>query len=574
MRWDLIEKFEVLKKGEYAVAVKSFTGREDFFSEHFPDDPLVPEPLFVEMIAQAGGVLFGLGLDFKKEVILAKILHASFSRPVRPPCSFRVEARIDEEREEGAWVSGSVKLGDETIAKASILLVTIDSLAENKKKVVFNDDFLEHFDVYNVARASEERSLSKRVVITGLGAITAIGEGAEVLWQAAIESKSGIQTARVDEHLELAGGFIKDFDPEKFVTQPKALKVMARDIQLAVAAASLALDDANAKNLSESHERYGVIVGSGVLNHELDELAYSIQSSLGDDGNLNLRKFGSEGMSALFPLWLLKYLPNMPACHISILFDFEGPNNTLTTGASAGLQAVGEACRIIQRGAADVMLAGAAESKVNPVGMSQYQVLGVLNETNGCDPRKAYRPFDASAGGFVVGEGSGFLVLEELEHAKKRGAKIYAEITGFGSSGYSGQKLAMQAALKEAKISAEGLDYLQASGLGIAKEDALEARAIQDVFNGSSSGLWVSASKPVMGFTGFSSGTLDLIISTLSLKNQLIPPTMNFERSAQDLGFRLVKDKPLKKTVRHAMTNAFGFNGQCVSMVTKAYEGN
>ena len=157
MRWDLIEKFEILKKGEYAAAVKSFTGREDFFSEHFPGHPLVPEPLFVEMIAQAGGVLFGLGLDFKKEVILAKILNASFFRAVRPPCSFWVEVRIDEEREEGAWISGFVKQGDETIAKASILLVTIDSLEANKKKIVFNDDFLEHFDVYNVAKASEGR---------------------------------------------------------------------------------------------------------------------------------------------------------------------------------------------------------------------------------------------------------------------------------------------------------------------------------------------------------------------------------------------------------------------------------
>ena len=157
MRWDLIEKFEILKKDDYAVAVKGFSGREDFFSEHFPGNPLVPEPLYVEMIAQAGGVLFGLGLDFKKEVILAKILSASFFRPVKPPCSFLVEACIDDAREEGARISGSVKLGDETIAEASVLLVTIDSLEENKKKIVFNDDFLEHFDVYNVAKASEGR---------------------------------------------------------------------------------------------------------------------------------------------------------------------------------------------------------------------------------------------------------------------------------------------------------------------------------------------------------------------------------------------------------------------------------
>ncbi len=156
MRWDLIERFEFLKKGESALALKSFSGDEDFFLEHYPGDAVVPEPLLIEMIAQAGGVLYGLGLDFKKEVILAKIMDANFSQLVRPPCSFIIEARIDDEREEGAWISGTVKRGDDVIAEASILLVTIDSL-ENKKKIVFNDDFLQHYDVYNIAKASEER---------------------------------------------------------------------------------------------------------------------------------------------------------------------------------------------------------------------------------------------------------------------------------------------------------------------------------------------------------------------------------------------------------------------------------
>ena len=155
MRWDLIDEFSVLKKWELSRASKEFTGEEDFFAEHHPGAPSVPEPLFIEMIAQAGGVLFGLGFDFKKEVILAKIIDANFFQPVQPPCSFLIEARIDDEREEGAWISGAVKLGNETVAEASVLLVTIDSLEKNKKKVIFNDDFLQHFDIYNIAKASE-----------------------------------------------------------------------------------------------------------------------------------------------------------------------------------------------------------------------------------------------------------------------------------------------------------------------------------------------------------------------------------------------------------------------------------
>ena len=157
MRWDLIEEFETLKKGKVAKALRSFSGQEDFFAEHFPDNPLVPEPLFLEMIAQAGGVLFGLGLDFKKEVILAKILKAEFFGAVKPPCCLMIEARLDEEREEGAWISGTVRSSGKTVAEAVILLITMDALQDNKTKIVFNDDFLEHFDIYNVAKASEER---------------------------------------------------------------------------------------------------------------------------------------------------------------------------------------------------------------------------------------------------------------------------------------------------------------------------------------------------------------------------------------------------------------------------------
>jgi 3-hydroxyacyl-[acyl-carrier-protein] dehydratase len=156
MRWDLIDKFHVLKKGSHSVAEKSFSGEEDFFLEHHPGRPLVPEPLFVEMIAQAGGVLLGLTIDFKKEVILAKIASAAFARAVAPPCRFEVEARLDEAREEGAWVEGRVLQDGRPVAEAKILLVTIDSLGENnKKQIVFTESFLKHFDVYEIARLSE-----------------------------------------------------------------------------------------------------------------------------------------------------------------------------------------------------------------------------------------------------------------------------------------------------------------------------------------------------------------------------------------------------------------------------------
>lgn len=411
-------------------------------------------------------------------------------------------------------------------------------------------------------------------MITGLGAMTALGEGATSLFQAACAGRTGIgllDYAGASESFRFPAGFIRDFSPEKYVTQRKALKVMARDIQLAVAGASLAMTDSGILETTFDKQRFGLIVGSGVLNHELDELAYSVQNSLDDKGQLDLAKFGEAGLSALFPLWLLKYLPNMSACHISILFDLQGMNNTITTGASAGLQAVGEAFHIIQRGDADLMLAGGAESKVNPVGISQYKIMGALSE-NATDAQSAYRPLDAKAKGFVVGEGAGFLVLEELEHAQKRGATIYAEIAGFGSSFQGGRKQAMEAALKAAGIKTNDVRYLQASGLGIPEEDRKESQAIYDVFNGNGKNLYVSASKSLTGFTGFSAGSLDLILSTLALYNDTIPPVLNYTQSEKDWGFQVVKDKSLPQKMNAAMTNAFGFNGQAVSVVTKAMD--
>ncbi len=414
--------------------------------------------------------------------------------------------------------------------------------------------------------------MKKRAVITGLGSITALGEGSDALWNALVENRSGIDIISFDSNggWKGLGARVPGFVPEKYVPQKKALKVMARDIQLAVAGASLAMTDAGIAPVTLP-DRAGVIVGAGVLNHELDELAFSIHSSLGEGGQLDMKRFGSEGLASLFPLWLLKYLPNMPACHISIIFNLQGLSNTLTTGPSAGLQAVGEALRIIQRGDADVMLAGGAESKLNPVGLSQYKALGVLAETNG-HPHAVYRPFDAQSGGLVVGEGAGFIVVEELEHARKRNAKIYAEIIGYGCSSNSGQQIAIEAALADAGITSHDLQYLQACGLGLPAEDRSEMQAIQHVFNGSRQNLYVGVSKPAVGFTGFASGALDLVISTLALKKQTVPPSMNLRPDKSEMGFKVASNGPLKNKMGHAMTNAFGFNGQSVSLITKTYE--
>ncbi len=414
----------------------------------------------------------------------------------------------------------------------------------------------------------------KRVVITGLGAITAAGEGSSALWEAVKSGCSAIDAIHFQDSgqgWDAIGARIANFEAEKYVTQRKSLKVMARDIQLAVAGASLAMEDSKLKKDGYDCDRFGVIMGSGVLNHELDELAYSVANSLGDDKQLDIKKFGDAGLSSLFPLWLLKYLPNMPACHISILFDLRGMNNTITVGASGGLQAIGEALRIIQRGDADLMLAGGAESKLNPVGLSQYKILGALCGDTAGDPKKIYKPFHQNSKGFVVGEGAAFLVLEELGHAQKRGAKIYAEVLGFGASYRDGHSIAMNSALKDAKISSDQIHYLQASGIGIQREDQREMEAIREVFGQHSKNLQVSASKPIIGFTGFSAGALDLVISTMALGEQRVPPTLNYEKTIQETGFKISSQVMVSQSMECAMTNAFGFNGQTASIITRVF---
>jgi 3-oxoacyl-[acyl-carrier-protein] synthase II len=412
--------------------------------------------------------------------------------------------------------------------------------------------------------------VKRRVVVTGLGALASSGEGAPSLWEAVVEQRTAIgMLSHFGENWQVPGAWIQNFEPDKYIAQRKSIKVMARDIQLAMGAAKLAMDDSKVEGYVESRQRFGVVIGSGVLDHELDELLPCLQNALDDKKNINLKKFGSEGISALFPLWLLKYLPNMPACHISVNFNLQGINNTLTTGVSAGLSAVGESFRIIQRNSADAMLAGASESKTNPVGIAQYGILGGLLDFNKANIKTAYKFFDTESDGFIVGEGAGFVVLEEYERAQKRNAKIYGEIVGFGSSSMNGQKIAMEKALSDAGISKKEITYIQAAGLGLAQDDLKEISAIQEVFGPEAKNIFVTGSKPVIGFTGFASGILDFIISSVALTKHMIPPAMNLNKPAVKWDFTVPTHAPVSKEIKHVMINAFGFNGQCASVVIK-----
>ena len=423
----------------------------------------------------------------------------------------------------------------------------------------------------------------RRVAVTGIGLVTPCGLGWKPYWQAVSEARSHIRTLSsfsLNGFPSKFAGEIPDFKPADFVKHRKLLKVMSREIQLAVAASWLALEDGGFAALGEAdRERFGVSIGTGIINNDLDEMGIGIRQGFDSEGQFHMAKFGAEGLPSLYPLWFLKYLPNMPACHISISHNLKGPSNTVTTSSAAGAQAIGEAAQVIERGDADLMLAGSTDSKVNAMGISRFQLLGLLSTRNHVADR-AYCPFDQNHDGIVLGEGAGLLVLEEWEHAHSRGARIYAEIVGYGSAAdfncdprsgedFKGKRAAMMRAMETAEVEPSSIDFVMANGSGIPQEDVQEARAIEHAFGTSLGRLRVTGVKPVTGHLVYGSGAVEVAASILSLRELVIPPLMNLEAPdpACDLPFVTGKAEPL--AVRHALLNSFGFGGQNASLVLR-----
>jgi 3-oxoacyl-[acyl-carrier-protein] synthase II len=270
--------------------------------------------------------------------------------------------------------------------------------------------------------------MSRRVVVTGFGAIAPNGLDAEAFWKSCLEGRSGvdrIQSFDAGEYPVSIAGEVRDFNARPFVRSPKSLKLMGRNIRFGVAAAKMAMQNAGLEESAPDPERFGVVMGSGIVPTDLEELAGAVEISLDENRKFDVRLFGEKGQKALFPLWLLKHLPNMVAAHISIENNAQGPNNTIVTACSASTQALGEAARIIERGDADVMLSGGADSRVDPLSVVAYALLGAVS-TAERPPQQVSRPFDKDRDGFVLGEGAAVLVLESEEHARARGANSLA----------------------------------------------------------------------------------------------------------------------------------------------------
>jgi 3-oxoacyl-[acyl-carrier-protein] synthase II len=423
---------------------------------------------------------------------------------------------------------------------------------------------------------------SRRAVLTGAGLITPVGQDVGSFWAALREGRSGVRPIRTFDTSGLPvhfAGEIADFDAKNFVDKKdrRSLKVMARTIQLAVAGAQRALDDGKVDKTKLDPTRFGVEFGAGLIASELPELVDAARASANcEPGKVDLEKWGEAGLPAIQPLWMLKYLPNMLACHISILHDAQGPNNSITENDAAGLLAMGEAYRILQRDGADFFLVGGAESKMNPLSLARQCLFEPLSHRNE-EPEKACRPFDRRRDGIVLGEGAGVFVLEDLGHAQKRGARVYAEVVGFGAAfdrkmTGDGVARAVRAALADAGIGPEEVDHVNAHGLSTRESDTAEARGLQAVFGGCREPVPVLAPKSYLGNLGAGGSTTELAASVLALSEGLLPPTLNYEEPDPDCPVAVAAGSPRPVTRRHVVKVSFTQMGQCAALVLRRWQ--
>jgi 3-oxoacyl-[acyl-carrier-protein] synthase II len=428
----------------------------------------------------------------------------------------------------------------------------------------------------------------RRVVITGIGVISPIGIGSKAFWENLIAGKVGVRRiARFDPggFASQIGGEVPEYRIGDYVPKHyrKATKVMARDIELAVVAADDAFKDAGLKSRAYTETpdidgaRFGCNIGAGLISVDLDELTTAM-STARDGNRLDLQKWGRDGMNQLTPLWLLKYLPNMLACHVTIIHGLKGPSNTITCSDASSHLAIGEAFRTIQRGDADLAICGGAETKVQPMGLMRQCLLKRATETRNDSPETAVRPFDAGASGTAVGEGGGLFILEEFEHATKRGAKIYAELVGFGASqdthkvtepaptGDSYGK-AIAKALADANTPPAAVDLLVPCGLGIPSHDRAELNGLTSVFGGGLARIAMAPLKSRTGNLAAGSG-VDAAAAVLALHHNKIPAAINTDKPVGGVSLNVAAEARDAK-INVSVSSVYSLGGQNAALVFK-----
>lgn len=399
----------------------------------------------------------------------------------------------------------------------------------------------------------------RRVVVTGVGAVTPLGIGVGPTWEGVLAGRSGVSLITKFDPAEFStriAAEIKGFRPEDFI-EKKEIKRMDPFIHIAMAAAHLAMEDSGLSIGEELAPRVGVYVGSGLGG--LTTLEHYHKAYI------------EGGVRKISPFFIPMLISNLAPGHIAMKYGAKGPNITTTTACAASSHAIGEAFEAIRRGVCDAVIAGGSESTITPMGLGGFCAMKALSTRNGA-PNEASRPFDKDRDGFVMGEGSAILILEELETAKKRGAKIYAELCGYGASadayhvtapapGGEGAVRCMQAALADARVRPEEVDYINAHGTSTPYNDLYETLAIKTVFKDHAKKLMVSSTKSMTGHLLGAAGAIESVFSVLALRDGTIPPTINYTTPDPECDLDYVPNQARRHPIRYALSNSFGFGG-------------
>lgn len=410
-----------------------------------------------------------------------------------------------------------------------------------------------------------------RVVVTGIGLITALGTGIEKSWKRIIDGETGIAKIEsydaTDMPVQIAAE-VKDFDPTAFGIEKKEIKKLARNTQFAIAATKMALEDSKLVIDESNAEEVGVIVSSGIGGIEIFEAQH--QTML------------EKGVKRISPFTIPAMIANMASGNIGIYFGAKGPNKSIVTACAAGTHSVGDAFELIKNGRAIAMIAGGTEASITPFAMNAFANMKALSTRND-EPEKASRPFSADRDGFVMGEGAGILILEELEHAKARGAKIYAEVVGYGETcdayhitapadGGEGAARAFKMALKEGNIALEDVTYINAHGTSTPANDKNETAAIKAAFGEHAKDLMVSSTKGATGHGLGAAGGIEAVIIAKAISEGIVPPTINYDNPDENCDLNYVPNKAVEKEINVAMSSSLGFGGHNAVIAMRKYK--
>ncbi len=424
----------------------------------------------------------------------------------------------------------------------------------------------------------------RRVVVTGMGMVTPVGRDLESTWSALLEGRSGVGTIGLFDARTFPtriAAEVKDFRLGDYLDDPNRWAEHSRNSQFALAAAKMAMKDSGLETKPDlNRRRFGVYLGSGEGQQDFPRFVKLMYQTT-RDGRVDTSEFTRMGIKDLHPIHEAEQEPGTPSGHLASVFGAQGPNSNCLTACAASSQAIGEAFELIRRGNADVILSGGTHSMIHPFGVTGFILLTALSTRND-EPTRASRPFDRDRDGFILGEGAGMLVLEELEHARSRGARIYGEIVGYGSTADAfritdshdegrGAIACMKEALADARLDPAEIDYVNAHGTSTSVNDSIETLAIKRTFGESAYKVPISSTKSMMGHLIAAAGSVEAIVCLLTMRDSTLPPTINLDNPDPACDLDYIPHTAREKTVDVALSNSFGFGGQNITLILRRF---